>query len=145
MRRYDLCDGTAIGAAAGVRGAYAIAIRLDAPLDVVIGGRPAATLAPGRYIYCGSANGSGGIASRVGRHLRRGKTIRWHVDQLTEHGAIETTWIFPGGSECRLVSALSFLPAPIAGFGSSDCRRCHSHLLAWSDEPLPWVSSNARP
>ena len=29
--------------------------------------------------------------------------------------------------------ALSNVPVPIPGFGSTDCRRCRSHLLRWSD------------
>ena len=37
-------------------------------------------------------------------------------------------WIFPGGDECRLVQMCSYLLMPIAGFGSSDCATCHSHL-----------------
>jgi len=29
------------------------------------------------------------------------------------------------------VAALSCLPVPIPGFGSTDCVRCRSHLLRW--------------
>jgi hypothetical protein len=38
-------------------------------------------------------------------------------------------WILPGGVECDLVDMNSALPVPIVGFGSTDCERCHSHLL----------------
>ena len=65
--------------------------------------------------------------------MRRGKAIRWHVDGLTEAGTVLGAWTFPGGHECDLVAALSYLPVPIEGFGSSDCRRCRSHLLRWPD------------
>jgi Uri superfamily endonuclease len=65
--------------------------------------------------------------------MRRGKPVRWHVDQLTEQGLLIGSWIFPGGDECSLVQMSSHLPMPIAGFGSSDCATCRSHLLQWSN------------
>lgn len=113
-----------------VPGAYVIAIRIDKPVIARIAGRPVGTLPPGRYLYCGSANGPGGLRARLVRHARRRKTVRWHVDQLTVRGRVVAAWVDPGGAECDLVAALSHLPAPIAGFGSTDCRRCRSHLLA---------------
>jgi Uri superfamily endonuclease len=45
--------------------------------------------------------------------MRRGKLVRWHVDQLTEHGLVIGGWIFPGGDECRLVQMCSHLPMPL--------------------------------
>ncbi len=103
-------------------GAYVLVIRLDTPLP---------PLAPGRYLYCGSAKGPGGLRARLGRHMRKGKKIRWHVDRLTEAGHVEGAYVFEDGNECDLVARLSDLPIPWPGFGSSDCRRCQSHLLAW--------------
>ena len=118
-------------------GSYALAIDLCRRLSV----RMAATtetLAPGRYVYCGSAHGPGGLRARLMRHIRREKSVHWHVDQLTKVGAIRGAWVFPGGSECELVAMLAHLPAPLAGFGSSDCDTCRSHLLYWPDHvPLP--------
>jgi len=105
---------------------------------VAIGRGTPQTLAPGRYLYCGSAKGPGGLTARVARHMRRGKPIRWHVDHLTERGAIRGAWIFPGHEECALAARLSHLPAPILGFGSSDCRRCASHLFAWPEGAPLW-------
>ena len=54
----------------------------------------------------------------------RGKSVRWHVNQLTEQDLVIGSWIFPGGDECKLVQMCSYLPMPIAGFGSSDCATC---------------------
>src|SRR6516162_9967283 len=54
-----------------------------------------------------------------------------HVDLLTDAGRVTGAWIFPGRDECELVGGLSHLPAPIRGFGSTDCPRCWSHLLSW--------------
>ncbi|MBY6241757.1 DUF123 domain-containing protein [Methylosinus sp. Sm6] len=111
-------------------GAYALLLELDVPL-LARAGRRSALLAAGRYIYCGSARGPGGLRARLGRHMRRGKSRRWHIDQLTEAGRVAGAWIAPGGDECALVRALAELPVPLAGFGSSDCPRCRSHLLHW--------------
>lgn len=101
-------------------GAYVLVIRLDAPLPPLV---------PGRYLYCGSAKGPGGLRARLGRHMKKGKKIRWHVDRLTEAGHVEGAYAFEGENECALVARLSHLPVPWPGFGSSDCRVCASHLL----------------
>ncbi len=46
---------------------------------------------------------------------------------------MQGAWVFPGGGECAIVAALADLPVPLPGFGSTDCRRCVSHLLSWPD------------
>ena len=112
-------------------GAYLLLVTLGAALPVALPGRPPCVLAPGRYVYAGSARGPGGLRARLGRHLRRGKTPHWHIDALTEAATVEGAWVLPGGDECALASGLAHLPVPMPGFGSSDCRRCASHLLAW--------------
>jgi Uri superfamily endonuclease len=112
-------------------GAYVLLIQLVESLPVKLVGRPEVTLAPGHYLYCGSARGPGGIKARVCRHMQKEKTIRWHVDRLTTKGMVVGVWVFPGGDECELVAMLTGLPVPISGFGSSDCETCTSHLLAW--------------
>lgn len=128
------------------RGAYVILITLAERLKVRLGDRAPMLLPAGRYLYCGSARGPGGLRARLGRHMRRGKAVRWHVDRLTEAGDVRGAWIFPGGDECALVRRLSHLPVPIAGFGSSDCAACRSHLLRWPEAvALPWESRPFRP
>ncbi len=116
-------------------GAYVLAVELSQPLTVTLGNRQPASLPAGRYLYCGSAKGMGGLRARIARHMRCGKAIRWHIDNLTEAGRVLGAWTFAGGHECELVAALARLPAPIEGFGSSDCSRCRSHLLRWPEEP----------
>ncbi len=114
-------------------GAYLLVIDLDAPLALDVPRGRAATLAAGRYGYCGSAYGPGGIRARVSRHLRQLKAIRWHIDRLTAAGRIVAVQAEPGGDECALMDSLRALPGvtiPLPGFGSSDCRRCPSHLAA---------------
>ncbi len=115
----------------GTVGAYALSIELTQPVSVIR--FPAVTLPAGNYVYCGSAYGPGGLRARIARHLRHRKTIRWHVDYLTRCGIVRTVLALPGGSECALLSSVLACPdtdVPIPGFGSSDCRRCESHLAA---------------
>ena len=114
-----------------IPGAYVLAIELFKQVAVSLCGKPSALLPPGLYLYCGSAKGPGGLRGRLARHMRRGKSICWHIDVLTEGGTVLGAWTFPGGDECDLITGLSHLPVAIKGFGSTDCRRCTSHLLRW--------------
>lgn len=121
-------------------GAYLLVIDLDAPLTIEVPKGTAATLAAGRYGYCGSAYGPGGIRARVTRHLRRSKTSRWHIDRLTAAGRVVAVQAVPGGDECALMDGLIVLPGvsvPAPGFGSSDCRRCPAHLAALPPDFTP--------
>ena len=133
--------------ATSLPGAYVIAIELAETVMVTLGGRSAIDLPTGRYLYCGSAKGPGGLKARLSRHFRRGKSVRWHIDQLIERGSVVGCWILPGGDECELVRRFLPLPIPIPGFGSSDCATCRSHLLQWSKGtalPLPGADLCAR-
>lgn len=112
-------------------GAYLLLITLDASLQFTLRAKPV-SLRAGTYAYAGSARGSGGIAARVARHLRREKKPHWHVDALTIAASEITPLAFPGGSECALVERLiasGHGEVPLPGFGSSDCRSCEAHLL----------------
>ena len=112
-------------------GAYALLISLPSALRVKAGAKTA-SLTPGLYLYCGSARGPGGLAARIARHMRREKRAHWHVDQLTREGEVLGAFVFPGGDECAINAALEALTTPFEGFGSSDCRRCRSHLRYWA-------------
>lgn len=112
-------------------GAYVVAIAIAAPLAIRLGAAASPLLRPGRYLYCGSAYGPGGLHARLARHFRKDKSIRWHVDQLTTAGEVKGAWAIALGDECELVERLGFLPVPIEGFGATDCTHCRSHLLRW--------------
>jgi histidyl-tRNA synthetase len=125
-------------------GAYVLALRLDAPLDVRVG-KISATLPAGDYLYCGSARGPGGLRARLARHMRPQKRPHWHIDQLTAVASVLGAFVHKDGDECALNAALAHLPIPVAGFGSSDCRRCAAHLRLWpKDAALPSRWENAR-
>lgn len=125
-------------------GAYVLWLRLDAPLEVRAGNR-AGVLPAGDCLYCGSAHGPGGLRARLARHMRREKRFHWHVDQLTAKGRVLGAFIEEGGDECALNAALGGLPIALEGFGSSDCRRCASHLRLWPrGAALPSDWENAR-
>jgi Uri superfamily endonuclease len=80
-------------AAPSAPGAYILQIDLAEAVLVSTARQPPTGLLPGRYFYCGSANGPGGLRSRLARHMRHGKSLHWHIDQLTERGAVTGTWI----------------------------------------------------
>jgi Uri superfamily endonuclease len=130
--------------APSVPGAYVLAVELAGSVTVALPGKPAASLGPGGYLYCGSARGPGGLRARLRRHMRRGKAVRWHIDRLTEVGAVLGAWMLPGGDECELAAALSELPTPIAGFGSSDCAHCRSHLFQQPGAATPVIALHAQ-
>ena len=115
-------------------GAYVLALELLSAVEVVLPRRATVTLAPGRYLYCGSARGPGGLKARLGRHMRQDKRVLWHIDRLTTGGHVLGAWVFTGVTECDLVARLSFLPTPVPGFGATDCERCSSHLLRGQPE-----------
>ncbi len=120
-------------------GSYVLVMRLDAP-PRLSGRWKGQWLDVGWLLYCGSARGPGGLRARLARHLRREKPVRWHVDQLTTQAALIAALPFStpqAPEECALAARLLASGAfdlPLPGFGSSDCRKCESHLLRWRAE-----------
>jgi len=117
-----------------LKGSYALAIRLDAPLRLASGRFRGKVLPGGWYVYCGSANGPGGLRARLTRHLKKRKKRRWHIDWLTTQSDVRRALCLPGAEECALVARpldTGAFTIPLPGFGSSDCASCESHLLRW--------------
>ncbi len=122
---------SAVSVITAAPGAYVLIVDLARPLALDIATLPGAVLPTGRYAYCGSAHGPGGMRARVGRHQRQDKAMRWHIDRLTGAGRIVAVHAEPDGSECALLARLRSMPdvsVPLAGFGSTDCRCCPAHL-----------------
>jgi Uri superfamily endonuclease len=120
-------------------GAYRLTIRLDRRLRLRVGALGVVVLPAGSYVYCGSARRN--LPARVARHLRRRKPRRWHIDYLLAHAAARVYQVhaWPRASECSLVrrAVRSGGRAVVAGFGSSDCRRCPAHLIYMAVEAEP--------
>ena len=109
-------------------GTYALFIELYAPTVINVGRLGPIEFREGCYAYVGSA--LGGLAARVGRHLRRRKRLHWHVDYLLEKARLsEVAWgLSDKRLECRIADGLrqqGFRSVP--RFGASDCK-CPSHL-----------------
>ena len=117
----------------GAGGAYLLLIKIGADMPFHLKKQPC-VLAPGWYVYAGSAHGPGGMRARVARHMKPDKTPHWHIDNITIAWPPVAAICYPGGHECDLVRDLirqQTFAAPLPGFGSSDCRTCTSHLLVW--------------
>lgn len=129
-------------------GAYALSMLLFQPLSLEVGHLGTAHFPAGRYIYCGSALGPGGLKGRLGRYLRGGKhRNHWHVDFLLPETTLEGIYYAlildeanresnsQRAVECRWSQALAAQPGaviPQPGFGASDCQSaCQSHLVAF--------------
>ncbi len=106
---------------------YQLMIRLHEGARIRVGRLGKFDFTAGCYVYTGSARRN--LESRIARHLRREKKLRWHIDYLLNHPAAEVTdvRVFTA-PECRVnQQAPGIIPVP--GFGASDCRRgCKSHL-----------------
>jgi Uri superfamily endonuclease len=91
----------------------------------------------GYYVYTGSAKR--GLESRVARHLRKQKKMRWHIDYLLRQGRVVEVKKHGGDalSECelsRMVEGLRGSEIIVPGFGSSDCK-CSTHLFHFRWNP----------
>ncbi len=121
------------------KGHYVLVLRLMEEKTIEIGRLGSFNFLQGYYCYVGSAQGPGGLAGRVGRHLGGKGTSRWHVDYLRRFANPFQVWLVRSEKrlECLLAQKLGQLqggPVPVAKFGSSDCK-CPSHLYHFLDIP----------
>lgn len=119
-------------------GVYLLILKLGTSRRIGVGALGKRTFAAGWYLYTGSAQR--GLKSRLGRHARRTKSRRWHIDYLTPHAELigAMAWKTPRATECLVADRVGRIPgvtAPAAGFGSSDCA-CFSHLHHFSGSAL---------
>ncbi len=113
-------------------GSYAVILRNATRKTIQVGRRKQLAIEPGYYIYLGSAFGSGGLAARLGHHLRIAQRPRWHIDYLRPHLGMAAIWYAedPRRMEhewARALAAWASVSCAWPGFGASDCR-CVSHL-----------------
>lgn len=123
-------------------GVYLLLLHVARPLALEPGRLGRFVLESGWYGYVGSAWGPGGLAARVGRHLRPvgAKRLRWHIDWLTAQApVVQVAWsVETPRRECAWAQALRAVAAAIAipGFGASDCA-CATHLLRLGEPTRP--------
>jgi Uri superfamily endonuclease len=120
-------------------GAYCLTLNIKKDTRIIVGAIGICNFQKGIYIYTGSAMKN--LRQRVARHLRLNKSkdkskIHWHIDYLTTNKNTEIikTEFFPSIKieECKINANLLKLEnvcIPIVGFGSSDCKKCKSHLI----------------
>lgn len=95
-------------------------------------------IAPGFYLYVGSAFGPGGLRARVSRHLRGASKPHWHIDYLRRRADPVAVWFQP---DClphehrwaEIVGRGRGIEEACPRFGASDCR-CDTHLF-FSEAP----------
>ena len=139
IREGDMSDSASGHSLLPAPGTYILWLHLEEPKRLRIGRLGVIAFDPGHYAYVGSAFGPGGIRARVGRHLRREKKKRWHIDYLNSASQPGGAWICYGDPPlehrwARVLSSLTGAWLPAAGFGASDCR-CPSHLIGFSKPP----------
>lgn len=113
------------------KGSYCIIFNLKKEVKIRVKSGKEFNLPNGNYVYVGSAFNSGGIRSRVIRHLKKQKKAHWHLDFITTNDSFSPTkiLIFPNQRiECSIASTISKVGKPVLGFGCSDCK-CESHLF----------------
>ncbi len=109
-------------------GVYLLTLYFDEPIALKVGALGEIHFEHGTYIYTGSARS--GLASRIGRHIRKEKRLRWHIDHLTVVSPEMGAWWRPYSDtgECDAARFLDGRYRSVRGFGSSDCG-CGSHLF----------------
>jgi len=118
-------------------GCYVLLLRAERGAEIAAGSLGPLRLRRGWYLYIGSAFGPGGLRARVGRHSRRDKRLRWHVDYLRAETRLAEVWHTPDDCECEWAGVVGGLPGaenPLARFGASDCR-CVTHLWYFPKRP----------
>ncbi len=120
-------------------GTYALVFCSSSDRFVRVGKCGPLSVKAGFYIYVGSAFGPGGLSARIAHHRRRSHRPHWHIDYLTPYLCLRQLWYTydPLQREHEWAECFSKsrgASAPLAGFGSSDCR-CRSHLFFFNSQP----------
>lgn len=121
-------------------GSYLLLLKLAAFAGIQVGRLGVIGFQRGWYAYAGSAFGPGGLAGRVGHHLRPVQKPHWHIDYLRAHARPVEAWMAVGPPPREHDWARVLAQAPgegdcIRGFGCSDCG-CPSHLLYFGRRPV---------
>ena len=118
------------------KGTYVLILCLCQTQRLTIGRLGSFIMGAGHYAYLGSAFGPGGVAARVGHHLDRAKSLRWHIDYLLTIAEPVEAWFASSDRKLEkdwadLMPRVPGLHPCIPRFGASDHRRGNktSHLF----------------
>jgi Uri superfamily endonuclease len=120
-------------------GTYALIFSASNKGKISIGKLGTLSLHPGFYVYVGSAFGPGGLKARISHHCRKAARPHWHIDYLASALELKEIWytcdpVHREHQWATFISSTRGGSAPLAGFGSSDCR-CNSHLFFFKSKP----------
>jgi len=128
-----LCATSELAALPAAAGTYVLVGSLQRGRRLRIGRLGLLWFPGGRYAYCGSAFGPGGLRARLRQHLAAGRRRHWHLDYLRPCLVLTGAWYCTAPRRLehawarRLQRAVA-LAVPVPGFGASDCR-CPAHLF----------------
>jgi sugar fermentation stimulation protein A len=114
-------------------GIYIAVLYLPKTEKITVGRLDTAIFKKGFYFYVGSAQRN--LSSRLERHAKKTKPMRWHIDYLSARTNILGAIIMPKSKvyECKIAKELGNLfKRSIDGFGASDCK-CSGHLFYAKD------------
>ncbi len=116
-------------------GVYHLVLRVPQTRLVRVGRLGTFEFPSGYYVYTGSA--LNGLESRIARHRRRRKKLRWHIDYLLQTAEIVAAVevLTRRRVECarnRRVLATAGARVIARGFGASDCQ-CETHLAYFGE------------
>lgn len=124
-------------------GSYTLVIEIEGRTEIQVGALGRFIFEEGLYTYTGSALGrSQSLRTRLTRHLRKPKGVRWHIDYLLQKGRVRSIVLCESERrlECLLNQALGSRTKGIVvarGFGASDCNMgCPAHLYYHPENDL---------
>jgi Uri superfamily endonuclease len=138
-------------------GSYLLWLHSPRTQDLTVGRLGRFNFPSGEYFYLGSAQGPGGLRTRLGRHLLGSGKPHWHIDHLRAATQVRgfgyQTRLGQSGAvshlplECDWSQKLAMLSQgslPVPGFGASDCRSgCAAHLVHFSAGSLQKIQTFA--
>jgi Uri superfamily endonuclease len=121
------------------RGTYVLILHLRDKKEILVGGLGSLVFLTGYYAYVGSAFGPGGLAARIGHHLKSASRPRWHIDYLRRESVPAEAWISEQDARretawASIMRRMKGVKIPVRGFGSSDSHR-ESHLFSFDNRP----------
>lgn len=133
------------------KGTYVLIASLAQMTRLKIGSLGPHALAPGFYLYVGSALGAGGIQARLRHHLESTANPHWHIDYLLTAAKPVEVWYSASDRKLEhhwadLLERASQFRIPVPRFGSSDYHRTRSsHLFYRKRRPsFEWFRQRLR-